>query len=136
MIAKKVLFYFPKSETEKPIVYDLIKRYNLMINIFRAKVTPDEEGYLLVDVSGTEQDYQAACDYLRGFGVVIREDVMGIRWLEARCTSCGNCVPHCPTRALDIPDRTGMAVRFDGTKCIECMSCVAECPFAACLEPF
>ena len=45
-ITRKLYLYFPKSETEKPIVYKLVKDYGLIINIFRAKVTPEEEGYL------------------------------------------------------------------------------------------
>ncbi len=40
MITKKIYLYFPKSETEKPIVYQLVKEFDLIVNIFRAKVTP------------------------------------------------------------------------------------------------
>ena len=55
-ITKKLFLYFPKSETEKPIVYKLVKDFDLIINIFRAKVTPEEEGYLSLDVTGAAAD--------------------------------------------------------------------------------
>ena len=51
MITKKVYLYFPKSETDKPIVYQLIKDYNLVVNIYRAKVTPEEEGFLSLEIT-------------------------------------------------------------------------------------
>ncbi len=41
VITKKLMLYFPECETEKPIVYHLVKDYDLMINIYRARVTPD-----------------------------------------------------------------------------------------------
>jgi len=133
---KKVLFYFPKSETDKPIVYQLVKDYNLMVNIFRAKVTPDEEGYLLLDITGDSSDIDRAYQWIRSLGVQIREDVKGMRWDENRCTSCGACITQCPTAALHIPDRRTMRVSFDPEKCIECMNCITLCPFGACSSQF
>jgi ferredoxin len=135
-ITKKVLFYFPKSETEKPIVYRLVKEYDLLVNIFRAKVTPDEEGYLLLDLSGAEENIANACDWIRSLGVQIREEVKGMRWDKERCTSCGNCVTHCPTRALHVADRGSMKIDFDPNQCIECMNCLTMCPFGACSSVF
>ena len=43
-VTKKLLLFFPKCECEKPIIYHLVKDYNLVVNVFRAKVTPEEEG--------------------------------------------------------------------------------------------
>ncbi|MHC4656143.1 MAG: NIL domain-containing protein, partial [Planctomycetota bacterium] len=48
-ITKKLMLFFPKCECEKPIIYHLVKDHNLIVNIFRAKVTPEEEGYLVLD---------------------------------------------------------------------------------------
>ena len=62
MITKKMLLYFPECETESPIVYHLVKDYDLMINIFRARVTPDEEGFLVLDVTGSEEFVVAVWD--------------------------------------------------------------------------
>ncbi|MFQ3619338.1 MAG: NIL domain-containing protein [Spirochaetales bacterium] len=135
-ITRKVLFYFPKSETEKPIVYQLVKDFNLMVNIFRAKVTPDEEGFLLLDLTGDTQDLQRAYEWIRSLGVQIREDVKGMRWEEDKCTSCGACLTHCPTNALHISDLSRRKVVFESERCIECMNCITLCPFGACFSQF
>ena len=136
MITKKLLLYFPECETEKPIVYKLVKDYNLMINIYRAKVTPDEEGYLVLDVTGTEDDIQKGLDYVKTFDVEINETQKGVRWDQDKCTDCGICIPHCPTAALHIAERGSMAVAFEASQCIECLSCLKNCPFEACSSLF
>ena len=75
MITKKIYLYFPKSETEKPIVYRLVKDYDLIVNIFRAKVTPEEEGYLSLEVTGTQENIDRAYAFLGGFDVVIHAGI-------------------------------------------------------------
>ncbi|RPJ05325.1 MAG: 4Fe-4S dicluster domain-containing protein [Spirochaetaceae bacterium] len=135
-ITKKYFLYFPKCETEKPIVYHLVKDYNLMVNIFRAKVTPEEEGYLVLDLTGTEGEIKCGIDFIRTFTVEVNESSIGVRWDKNLCTHCTNCLPHCPTHALDIPDRRNMEVKFFAEKCIECLACISNCPFGACTSVF
>ena len=136
MVTKKYFLFFPECETEKPIVYHLVKDYNLIINIFRAKVTPEEEGYLVLDITGEEKDIQQGLDFVKTFNVTINESARGLRWDDQRCTHCGNCIPHCPTQALHVPDRRTMRTAFDDEKCIECLSCVKNCPYGACVSVF
>ncbi len=133
---RKLMLYFPKCETEKPIVYHLVKNYDLIINIFRAKVTPEDEGFLVLDVTGSEEDIENGIEYIRSFNVEVREDEKGLKWEEERCVSCGNCVPHCPTEALSYRDRREMKVVFDDEKCIECLSCIPNCIYGACSSRF
>jgi ferredoxin len=131
-VKKNLMLYFPKSETERPIVYHLVKDYNLMVNLFRAKVTPEEEGYLVLEVTGEEDDITRAIAFLGSFN----ESQKGLRWERERCTSCGNCLTHCPTVSLHIVDPITREVEFDPEACIECLSCVANCPFGACSSVF
>jgi len=136
MITKKIYLYFPKSETEKPIVYQLVKDYDLIVNIFRAKVTPEEEGYLSLEVTGTQKNLDRAFAFLTTFDVVIHAGNKGMHWDESRCVHCCACVVHCPTAALSIIDRPTRTVDFDEESCIECLACVAACPFGACSSAF
>ena len=136
MTTKKLLLRFPKCETEKPIVYQLVKEYNLMINIFAAKVTQDQEGFLVLDVTGEDEWIERGMDYVRSFGVIIQAVGSGIVRDLDLCTHCGNCLSHCPTHALHIADRTTMKVELNESLCIACSSCITNCPFGACTSVF
>lgn len=136
MITQKVYLYFPKSETDKPIVCELIRNYDLTINIFRAKVTPEEEGYLSLEITGTEKNIEQAYEYLKQFDVVVHSGTKGVHWDQENCTHCGNCISHCPTEALHFADREERTVGFDETRCIECLSCITNCPFNVCTSAF
>lgn len=136
MITKKIYLYFPKSETEKPIVYQLVKQFDLIVNIFRAKVTSEEEGYLSLEVTGTQENIDRAFEFLNGFDVDIHAGNKGMIWDAGRCGQCGACIAHCPTGALSIIDRDTRQVDFNEDVCIECLACVAACPFGACSSAF
>ena len=136
MSTRRLLLYFPKSETEKPIVYHLVKDYDLVINIFRAKVTPEEYGYLVLDVTGSEENIARGVDFVRTLNVQVDEAQKGVRWDQVRCTMCTNCIPHCPTKALHVADRATMEVAFASELCVECLSCLENCPYGACSSIF
>jgi ferredoxin len=130
-VTRKLLLYFPKCETEKPIVYHLVKDYDLLVNIYRAKVTPEEDGYLVLDVTGSTANIERAIAWVATFNVRVDDANKGVRLDPDLCTSCGNCLTHCPTDALCVRDSSTMAVTFDSTLCIECLSCIPVCPFGA-----
>ena len=135
-VTQKLLLWFPKCECEKPIVYHLVRDYDLVVNIFRARVTPEEEGYLVLDVTGTEENIENALEYVKTFNVTVNFTGKGVTWDEEGCTHCGICIPHCPTNALHVPDRATMAVAFNEEKCIECLDCIRVCPYGACASAF
>ena len=136
MTTRKVMLYFPVSETEKPIVYHLVKDYDLIVNIYRAKVTPEEEGYLVLDITGEEENIAKAGKFLTEFNVAINDAGHSLVWDKERCVSCGQCLAHCPTAALHIADRSTMAVEFNPDLCVECLSCIENCPFGVCSSLF
>ena len=135
-VTKKLMLFFPKCECEKPIIYHLVKDYNLVVNIFRAKVTPEEEGYLVLDVTGTEDDIEKAMAFVKTFNVTINYSGKGVTRDENSCTHCGHCVTHCPTSALRIDDWTTREVIYSEADCIECLACIRVCPFGALASAF
>jgi len=135
-VTKKLMLFFPKCECEKPIIYHLVKDYNLVVNIFRAKVTPEEEGYLVLDVTGTEDDIERALAFVKTFNVSINYSGKGVTRDENSCTHCGHCITHCPTGALRIDDKTTREVIYSEADCIECLACIRVCPFGALASAF
>jgi len=135
-VTKKLMLFFPKCECEKPIIYHLVKDYDLVVNVFRAKVTPEEEGYLVLDVTGTAENIDRAVEFVGTFNVTINAAGKGVTWDCDTCTGCGHCVVHCPTDALHISDRATMEVNFDEEKCIECLACIRVCPYDVCASAF
>lgn len=135
-VTQKLMLFFPRCECEKPIIYHLVKDYNLVVNVFRAKVTPEEEGYLVLDVSGAHEDIDAALDFVRTFNVTINFAGKGVLWDADTCVHCGHCVPHCPTGALHFVDEATREVGFDESECIECLACIKVCPYGACSSAF
>lgn len=135
-VTKKLLLFFPRCECEKPIIYHLVKDHNLIVNVFRAKVTPEEEGYLVLDVTGTEEDIQRGMAFVKTFNVSINYTGKGVTWDENHCTHCGLCITHCPTEALHIANMATREVAYSEVKCIECLACIPVCPFGACASAF
>ncbi len=135
-ITKKLLLFFPLCETEKPIIYHLVKDYDLMVNVYRAKVTPEEFGYLALEVTGTEKNIKAGMDFVKTFDVTINTSGKGVLRDKDKCTHCGHCITHCRVDALHIPDRATREVVYEEAKCIECLACIKVCPYDACTSAF
>ena len=135
-VTKKLMLFFPRCECEKPIIYHLVKDYNLVVNVFRAKVTPEEEGYLVLDVTGTEDDIERALAFVKTFNVSINYSGKGVTRDENSCTHCGHCITHCPTGALRIDDEMTREVIYSEADCIECLACIGVCPFDALASAF
>jgi len=128
MISKKVVLKFPKHLVEQPIIHRVVRDYDLVFNILRAKIT-SEEGMLVIELSG--ERCEEGISTLKRLGVSVQPLEKDILRDEKRCTHCSACVVHCPTGALHIKDRKTMRVEFDKSKCVLCEACVAICPVKA-----
>lgn len=130
MISKRIVLKFPPKLVDKPIVYRLVKDFDLVFNILRARVTPKEEGELVIELKGLKEKYAEGIKYLKDLGVKIKPLSQDVTRDEERCTHCGACITICPTAALYMDKKT-MQVIFDAEKCIACELCVKGCPARA-----
>jgi len=135
MVSKRIVLTFPHNMVDKPIVYKLVKEYDLVFNILQAKITPREEGLLVLELTGKKEQYAEGIKYLKELGVRIQPLSQDVTRDDARCTHCGACVTICPTNALSIEKKT-MKVLFDAGKCIACELCVKACPPRAMVVKF
>jgi ferredoxin len=126
-VSKRIVLHFPRRLVDRPIVYRLIKDYNLEFNILKASVTPDEEGLMVIELSGEQTEYDEGIKYLTETGVRIQALSQDIIRNEERCTHCGVCITICPTGAFELEPLT-RRVRFYDDKCLACGLCIKACP--------
>lgn len=128
MAKKRVILSFPAALTEQALTYHLVKDYDLVINILRAKITPGEEGRLVMELSNsTDAAIEKGLDFLRGHGVIVEELGHELSIDRDLCIDCGACTAVCVPCALSMgePD---WQLEFEKEKCILCELCVRACP--------
>ncbi len=130
IVSKKIVLHFPSRLVDQPIIYRLIKEYDLRFNILKASVIPDEEGLLVLELSGEQENYDSGTKYLTKTGVKIQSLSQNVLRNEDRCTHCGACITICPTSAFEL-DRVSRQVVFTNEKCIACGLCIKACPLRA-----
>ncbi len=126
-ISKRIVLHFPKRLVDRPIVFHLIKDYDLEFNILKASVTPDEEGLLVMELHGEQDDYDKGIRYLTEAGVKIQSLSQDVTRNEERCTHCGVCVTICPPGAFELDPSTRHVI-FHNEKCLACGICIRTCP--------
>ena len=126
-ISRRIVLRFPPLVTGQPVVYRLVKDFNLRFNIIKASVSPGEEGLLVMELSGDQKNYDKGMQYLKEVGVIIQSLSQDLVRDETRCTHCGACITVCPTGAFHLEPKT-RKVLFDHNKCVVCGLCVKACP--------
>jgi ferredoxin len=126
-VSKKIVLRFPKRMVDRPIVYRLVKDYDLEFNILKASITPEQEGLLVLELKGNQQEYDRGIEFLIKAGVKIQSLSQDVKRNEERCTHCGACVTVCPTGAFRVDPKTRLVI-FESEKCIACGLCIPACP--------
>ena len=130
MTTKRIVLTFPPTLVGQPITTHLVKEYDLMLNILRANVKPNEEGRLVLELTGKKKALEDGIDYLKGLGINVESLAHDIKWHADKCTHCTACIPACPSGAMSV-DRETMEVSFTRDRCIACELCISICPFNA-----
>jgi ABC-type methionine transport system ATPase subunit len=75
-MAKRIVkLTFPQKLVKEPLTFQMAKKFNIMPNIRRAKVT-ETIGELVLELEGKEQDLDKGIDFLKKTGVIV-EAVVG-----------------------------------------------------------
>jgi len=130
MQKKRIVLSYPSHLVDQPVISKLVKDYDLVVNIMRARITPKEEGRLVLELTGKRAGMEAGFKYLSEIGVEIQPLAQDVKWHEDRCTHCTACIAICHSKALDV-DRPRMEVSFNRDKCIACELCIPACPYQA-----
>ena len=127
MVTKRIVLRFPRRVVDRPIVYHLVKDYDLEFNILKASISPEQEGTLVLELRGNQAAYDRGVDFLSDRGVKIETLSQDIFRDDDRCTNCGACITVCPTHAFTVDPVTRL-VSFDNNKCVACGACITACP--------
>jgi ferredoxin len=126
-VAKRIVLRFPKRIVDRSIVCRLAKDHDLDFNIIKAQITPEEEGLLVLELSGEQGEYDKGIRYLTETGVRIQSLSQDVLRNEERCTHCGACITICPSGAFELDPKT-RRVAFYNEKCVACGLCIKACP--------
>lgn len=127
MPRKRIDLTFPPRQATKPITYHLVKDFDLVPNILRAAIQPEQEGRMLLELTGRKEDFEAGIAFLESEGILVKPAATDIRLDEEACVLCGLCTAVCRPDALRIAEDTAELV-FDKDKCVYCEACVIACP--------
>ncbi|MFI5045792.1 MAG: NIL domain-containing protein [Acidimicrobiia bacterium] len=61
---------FPEELVERPMIYEVVKRFDVVPNIRRANVEA-HSGWMILELDGSEQQRSDAITYLEGLGCTV-----------------------------------------------------------------
>lgn len=118
---------FSAETVGDPITYNLIREYDVLINILNADISHGREGQLLIEMAGEKGKVQEALAYLESLRVGISPVVKTILFKEPECIHCGSCSSVCFSEAL-LMDPASRELKFSPEKCVACELCIKACP--------
>jgi ABC-type methionine transport system ATPase subunit len=59
MQKKRVVLNYPPHLVDEPVISRLVKDFDLMVNITRARITPKEEGRMVLEITGKRSDLES-----------------------------------------------------------------------------
>ncbi len=130
MATRIYILRFPKETSSEPMIYQLVKKYDIEFNILKADILPQREGVMILELKGVKDKVKEALDYLKSYDVQVERLAAAINRDDEKCFQCGACTGICPVGALFIK-RPEMEVVFDPEKCTGCSLCVPICPVRA-----
>ena len=123
----RLVLHFPKETWDKPVIYKLVKDYDLVVNILRAEILPKMEGSAVVELRGDRKKIGEAVKFLRSLKIKLKPLELDIFREDEKCVHCGACIAPCPTNAFYLDSET-YRVEFDKDKCVGCGHCIPACP--------
>ena len=70
MARKRVRFTFPPKLIQEPIIYRLVKDFDIVVNIRRAEVKADH-GWVVLELDGEEERLERGITWLKAQGVQV-----------------------------------------------------------------
>jgi len=124
---KRYFLSFPANSVTEPIIYNLVKKFDIPVSILKADINPGKEGNLLVEMTGDNAMLDAGIDYLKSQNISCNSVIKRVKWLKEQCIHCGACTAVCFSEAL-VMERKNWKVKFFADNCVACGLCIKACP--------
>ena len=124
---KRVIFRFSPDSVKKPLMSQLVRKYDIDVNIWNADVSYGREGKLVVELDADEDALEQGLEYARSIGVHWSPMTKELQFDRDACVHCGSCSSVCFYGALTM-DRSSWELVFDPDQCVVCSLCVKACP--------
>jgi ferredoxin len=125
---QKYILEYSSAIVDEPIIYTLVKRFDVKINILRAEISPGHEGSMLVQLESDPENIAKSMDYLAEREIRLMPIAQSLAFREELCVDCGACTGVCFSGCLSM-DREKWELAVDREMCIACGLCVKACPF-------
>jgi len=70
MPKKSIEITFPRNKIKEPVIYQLGKKFQVVPNILRANVTPDE-GWVVLELEGSDIEIDKSIKWLSSLGLKV-----------------------------------------------------------------
>ncbi len=127
MMKKKYILRFSPEIVKKPLVSDLVRKFDVSVNILNADISSGRAGMLVVELEGTEEALERSVEDLLNDGVKCSPHVKALVFRQEECVACGSCTAVCFSGALQMNPES-WELEFDQDSCIVCGLCVEACP--------
>jgi len=124
---RSVVLTFPPEKSNEPITYNLIKQYDIQVNILKAKLSAGKAGTLLLQLIGKQENLDAGIEYLKLQSITCEAVDKKISLKKDQCINCGACTAVCYSGALTMNNKNWL-LDFDVHKCTVCELCLKACP--------
>lgn len=123
---RRVVLSFPPNVVQTPVTYMLAKEYDIISNILRAEIAPEESGKLVMEMDGYADRLDEAIQRIKDSGIEVTEIARKVIFNMDKCIHCGACVSVCLAGALKLD--ADYHLQFIEPKCTVCEMCVPSCP--------
>jgi ABC-type methionine transport system ATPase subunit len=72
MAARHLQLTFPESQVTEPVIYQIIKQYDVVPSIRRANIS-NHVGFLIIELTGEDASINSAISYLEGLGIKVSD---------------------------------------------------------------
>ncbi len=127
MKSRRFVLTFPPETTGEPITYNLIRKYDIMVNIVKADVSPGKIGHLVMEMTAPAKVLKEGMAYMEQQNVECVPIDRTITYREDLCIHCGACSAVCFAGALTMNRKTA-ELSFEPEKCVVCELCLTACP--------